>query len=170
MSVQNTGAVAITAPAPIPSVGGGTHPYNRAYFVTLERRTYCGTLNDIISDAVQGCGTIMLHELSFIFKCTDAKQSVYVGTCSSSNSQPLTTLGIKPNGVTYTSTAYNYGEKLIIKVVPADNLSMQIKPIPSDRPSIQLQYAISEGVEAMIVLYANVIGIQETYLTLNSLS
>jgi hypothetical protein len=117
-------------------------------------------LDDLIPASLSGLGTVDLVALELSFLATKAGAHVYAGlktTLQSSLTAKM--LGMSAGGISYVATEYNAGKKNYEVLVPPGIASVQIRPIPSDRPQLEFCLDLSEGIEWHIKV---VISIRDT--------
>lgn len=110
------------------------------------KKTY--KMDDLIPAALSGLGTVDLVALELAFLAPSSGKHVYAGmktTLQSSLTAKM--LGMSAGGISYVSTEYNAGNKSYEVLVPPGIASVQIRPIPSDRPQLELCLDISDGIE-----------------------
>jgi hypothetical protein len=116
---------------------------------------------------LDGCGTVDLVSVALTIKFSDAKQTVKAGFKAVGSKMTLAGVSMKQNGVHISSTSYNYGDRRTFEMVPEDTLSTQIRPIPSDRPTIKFMISVGAGVTVQMDIRVRVIGMRQHSTSLN---
>lgn len=156
-------SVAITGPAPTPPVNINSHPYNRIVNVSMAANTFNENIANLITTDLQGCGRVDLVKIEMNFLALAAGDAVMVGVTDINSSIDIVQASQKPNGFVHKATSYNYGNKDVITVVPEDMLSRQLRPVPSDLPSMKLIFEKTGTMRVSFVIYLQVHGIVQTY-------
>jgi hypothetical protein len=166
MDTQQTNA--ITGSASAPSIGQAEHPYTDVVHITVLKK-FSGrkTLNELIGDTLPGTGRIYLNKIEVNLHTTEAGQGCQIGLAPQGSSVPIQVLATKGNGYIHISNAYTYGSQATKVLIPEDTLSTQIKPVPSDRPTLEMSIAIVGDPVLMISLYVHVDGMRQHYVNLN---
>lgn len=168
-STDGTGVRALTSAAPPPNTNPVTHNFTDIIHISFtgKKRSYAGSLDALLKDALEGTGTVDLVKIELSFKTSSANQTVRAGFCEAGSALSLDVVCMKSNGVNFTSNANHYGQRLTELLVPEDTLSTQIRPIAADRPMIKLLVECDEGVTMSLQCYVAVKNMRQRYLVLN---
>jgi len=161
----------LTQSAPAPVIAGGTSaPENDIVILSFsEKMAKDQTIDQWLSSEFEGCGTLELVSITGKFVCDQANAIFKIGLKGSQKAgMTLDTASMLPNGFYHKSNAYNYGAEIEFKVIPSNTMSMQIRPVPSDRPLMSLMMSCSTGIIGNIFVEVKVIGPRMHYLTLKA--
>jgi hypothetical protein len=164
MSEKET--VALTAPAPAPKVPIPDPGYTKTIEVLVpEDKPYDLPLIKYLGEAYQN-GNVSLKGLTLTFRTTDSKQEAIVAF-KTAGVQTQESLAGKRESFWFMSNSSNYGEKKLVSVVPKNDLSTQIHPIPSDLSTAYLYAYCSKKSKLTLFFDIVISGAENEVVTLN---
>lgn len=170
MALQGSSVVSITSAAPAPVISQPVHAYTDIIYISIDcsdsERKFSGPIDSLLNSVLLGCGTVDLVSLTLKFKTTATGQTVMAGFCETGSSQSIFEVSMKQNGFSHTSNSFNTGTQDLVELIPEDTFSTQLRPVPSDRPTIKLHFACSKGVCASLICKVKVLGMRSRYVEL----
>lgn len=105
----------------------------------------------LVKDKFIGCGLLYLKSVQVSYRFTASGQYLKVGFCPSGQNLPLDFTSMRENGISASANSYTYGNNVIVNLVPGDNVSRQIHPVPADKARLAIQISSSKDMAGYVI-------------------
>jgi len=169
MSLTNEVTEILNPSAPVPIIPGGTTAPEPDIVILRFNSKFnkADSIDKYLHDEFKGCGTLELVYIKGKFTCLTAGAKFMVGLRGAQySSMTCEQAALMPNGFIHISNNMNYGQEVNFTIVPDNTLSMQIRPIPADRPLMDLLLSASSEIVGSVFIGIRVIGPRRHYLDL----
>lgn len=128
-------------------------------FPAGKKFSHSGSLSDILGDAIKGCATVTVDEMSIRFSCSGSGQSIKAGIGSVyEGNVSAAYLAMRRGNLVHTSNSMNTGIVHDHRFVVPGTLSLQVQPTSASKPMMQLKVEGDAGISAMILFHITVHG------------
>jgi hypothetical protein len=163
---SNVAVVPITGPAPHETNISTEHPFNRMLTISVKVSKWGDSVEKLCGNHLQGCGRVDFVKMDI--KLIPIKDGAWCkfGVCEVGSSYTTDDVSMKPNGEYFVSNQFSTGHSKLVKVLPEDTLSRQLRPISSSLPTMKFMLERSDDMVVTIILYLQVHGLVHTMLSL----